>query len=463
MASYQTSLQSSALLWSMASLGNKNGGGGSGEPGKPGTQWYFLPGPIAENEPAQSFMNIGDIVLDETDTELFRVVQQGSQKVLSSTGVTLRPESEQQKSLYQLYLDLKPPVPLSELQFKDRFLEALEEHPQFNLYEFYKTSGGLKYTTEADFNEQFIKLMDFDLDSIVTDRIISKDGKNHVISDNNGIDALGEKIQIKSNSDLIIEAKNTNLISETMSISATGDMTDGSLTIEGLKDPVNDLDAVNKRTLDKAVLDLEDKIDTVQSDLEDKINTVDAKVDALDKREDDHYVNVLDLINKLNDKHNEDINNLLTTINTKFTELKTEISDYLTEQLPIMIEAEVKKQLADINPGGCNCDYPPDVVDGNVWPETDKEVLVFDNGKATSTDFDYVMTSNVSPDTIETIYREIWGGDSNPNDDPEFMSFTEWLQDKDLTEIFWGGDSNEKDDIIQQYRIWNGGSATSKW
>lgn len=462
MASNYSSLQASALLWSMASLGNSgSGGGGSGTPGKDGNNWIVVNEPLSDGFTAPLGSKINDLVMDNTG-EIFRVINDNGNLVVVSTGVTLSPTIEQ-KSLYQLYLDLKPVTPLTEAQFKDRFLEALEEHEDFNLFEFYKTSGGLKYTTEADFNAQFIKLMDFDLDSIVTDRIISKDGKNHVISDNDGIDALGEKIQIKSNSDLIIEAKNTNLISETMSISATGDMTDGSLTIEGLKDPVNDLDAVNKRTLDKAVLDLEDKIDTVQSDLEDKINTVDAKVDALDKREDDHYVNVLDLINKLNDKHNEDINNLLTTINTKFTELKTEISDYLTEQLPVMIEAEVKKQLADINPGGCNCDYPPDVVDGNVWPETDKEVLVFDNGKATSTNFDYVMTSNVPPDTIETIYREIWGGDSNPNDDPEFMSFTEWLQDKDLTEIFWGGDSNEKDDIIQQYRIWNGGSATSKW
>lgn len=445
-----------SLIWSMASLGNSgNGGGGSGEKGEPGTSWIVLNEPLSDGFTAPLGSRIGDLVLDSTG-EIFRVTNDSENLILTSTGVTLSPTVDQ-KSLYQLYLDLKPPVPLSELQFKNRFLEALEEYPQFNLYEFYKTSGGLKYTTEADFNAQFIKLMDFDLDSIVTDRIISKDGKNHVISDNDGIDALGEKIQIKSNSDLIIEAKNTNLISETMSISATGDMTDGSLTIEGLKDPVNDLDAVNKRTLDKAIYYLETKIEVVKSDLEDKINEVDDKVDTLDKREEDHYVNILDLINKLNDKYTQDINNLITTINDKFIELKTEISDYLTEQLPVMIEEEVKKQLADINPGGCNC---PGIIDGNVWPETDKEVLTFDNGSATDRNFDYIMLDYDDP-AIEGDMFRIADGNVN-NNTTNTMSFQEWLEVKGLTVVFDGMSAEDKSNLFQAY-LYDGGSATSKW
>lgn len=455
MASNYSSLQASALLWSMASLGNSgNGGGGPGTPGKDGNNWIVVNEPLTDGFTAPLGSKANDLVLDSTG-EIFRVINDSGNLVVVSTGVTLSPTVDQ-KSLYQLYLDLSPTTPLTEAQFKTRFLEALEEHEDFNLFEFYKTSGGLKYTTEADFNDQFIKLMDFDLDSIVTDRIISKDGKNHVISDNDGIDALGEKIQIKSNNNLNIEAKDTTLTSETIAISATGDTTDGSLTIQGLKDPVADLDAVNKRTLDKAVSDLEDKIDTVQSDLEDKIKAVDDKVDALDKREADHYVNVLDLINKLNDKHNEDINNLITTINTKFTELKDEISDYLTDQLPGMIEAEVKKQLADINPGGCDWD----VVDGNVWPETDKEVLTFDNGNATSTNFDYVMLDYDDPAIDGDMFRIADGNvDSNTTNT---MSFQEWLEVKNLTIIYDSGDANTKDELFQRY-LYDGGSATSKW
>lgn len=445
MANYQTSLQSSALLWSMASLANKGGGSGS-EPGRPGSQWYFLPGPIAENQPAESYMNVGDIVMDEVDTELFRVVNQGGQKVLSSTGVTLRPESEQQKSLYELYLCLEPIAPLTESQFRTRFLEALEDHPQFNLYEFYKSNSGVEYLTEQEFNEHFVALMDFDFQALET-----------------SVNSL-------------------------------------KTTVNNLSDKVTNLETQHTQDIQ----DLTDKINAVDTKVDNLETKHDADLNALKKQHQDDVDELSGLIDGLtteNTKLKQDVVDLQEQVDGLENNIITAINVFLTQKLPELVEQEVAKQLENWTPpeGGsttccdvlntlttaniidgnkkegektkidlldgnyisgpniivngcsCSCCIPKFIIDGaSEWTEEIKESLViFWNGDANTRDFEYIVETEGDTDG-----KIAWAGDADPSDDDasQFMSFDDWIKFHGLETIYANANDDDKQDIYNTYK-----------
>lgn len=539
-----------SLIWSMASLGsinNSGGGEGSGTPGKDGNNWLVVNEPLSDNFPSPLGSKKGDLVLDNSG-EIFRVVEKGENLVLESTGVTLSPTIDQ-KSLYQLYLDLKPTSPLTENQFHDRFLEALEDSENFNLFEFYQASGGLKYTTEKEFNDTFVKLMDFDPDTILTDRIVSENKKNHVISDNEGIDALGEKIKLESKTSIDVKAVNFLLDAQGITIKDSNNPDAESVIITNVIDPVNDLDAVNKRTLDNSVKNLTDALKELEDNLTDTIAVLETKHDkdiadinklivdtqqtitdleakhdkdiadvnqtitdletkhdldmsnlksdlktladqhvkdiitlqeSITDLKDLHDKDIADLLSKIKDltdenttikqtitdletKHDEDIENLQNQITNLENSVITAINNYLTEQLPGMIEDEVKKQLADLE-GGCNCDpnYPPDVIDGNTdITQTPYEILVVDNGDANDTEFDYIMMTSNRPDALNG-NRLLEGGDA-VNNMHNKLTFEEWMKAMNLTKVYDGGSAEQKDEIMGQYFVWLGGSATSEY
>ena len=159
----------------------------------------------------------------------------------------------------------------------------------------------------------------------------------------------------------------------------------------------------------------------------------------------------------------EDIENLQNQITNLENSVITAINSYLTEQLPGMIEDEVKKQLADLE-GGCNCDpnYPPDVIDGNTdITQTPYEILVVDNGDANDTEFDYIMMTSNRPDALNG-NRLLEGGDA-VNNMRNKLTFEEWIEAMNLTKVYDGGSAEQKDEIMGQYFVWLGGSATSEY
>lgn len=447
MASNYSTLQASALLWSMASLGNSgNGSGGSGTPGKDGNNWIIVNEPLSDGFSAPLGSKEGDLIVD-SDTEVFRVVNQGGNLVVVSTGVTLRPESEQQKSLYQLYLGLEPMAPaLTESQFRTRFLEALEDNPQFNLYEFYKSNSGVEYLTEQEFNEHFVALMDFDFQALET-----------------SINAL-------------------------------------KTTVNNLSDKVTSLET--QHTQD--IKDLTDKINTVDT----KVDNLEAKHDAdLDALREQHQSDVeelsglIDGLTTENSKLKQDVADLQEQFTNLENNVVVVINKFLQDNLPGIVADEVAKQLENWTPpeGGsttccdilntlttaniidgnkqegektkidlldgnyisgpniivngcsCSCCIPKFIIDGaSEWTEEIKESLViFWNGDANTRDFEYVVETEGDTDG-----KIAWAGDADPSDDDEsqFMSFDDWIKFHGLETIYANANDDDKQDMYNTYK-----------
>lgn len=130
-----------------------------------------------------------------------------------------------------------------------------------------------------------------------------------------------------------------------------------------------------------------------------------------------------------------------------------------------MVEEEVKKYLQDNPPeGGCNCEYPPDIIIGGDAETNIKDtILIFDNGDSDDVNFDYIMADFEDNAVIEPVDRVIFAGDADPSDDKKYLSFEEWIKAKNLDNLYYGGNSEQKEQIENMYILWNGGGANTSW
>lgn len=188
-----------ALVYSLYALGNSGdgSGGGGSTPSTSSQQWFVVNEPLSDGGSAPFGAKVGDLVLDNSG-EIFNVVNSSDGYVLETTNVVLGGGTGEQKSLYELYVQV----------FNDT-----------------NTDPEQTALTEVEFNQNFIQLVSNSGQIGVTDRIISSDGKSSAI------------------------ASETGLV-----INSTVDEVDGAVEVHNLKDPVSDLDAVNLRYL-KAYVD----------------------------------------------------------------------------------------------------------------------------------------------------------------------------------------------------------------
>ncbi len=435
-----------SLIWSLAALGNSgSGGSGTGQKGEPGTAWVVYDNILDTGFPIPyPTLRNNDLVLDSTG-EIFRVETQNGEKVVVSTGVTLTSETVS-KSLYQLYEDLQPVPKYTESQFRTRFLEALEDHPQFNLYEFYKSNKGVEYLTEQEFNEHFVALMDFDFQALET-----------------SVNSLKTTVNNLSDKVTTLETQHTQ-------------------DIQNLTDKINAVDT---------------KVDNLEA-------KHDADLNALKKQHQDDVDELSGLIDGLtteNGKLKQDIADLQEQVDGLENNIITAINVFLTQKLPELVADEVAKQLENWTPpeGGsttccdvlntlttaniidgnkkevektkidlldgnyisgpniivngcsCSCCIPKFIIDGaSEWTEEIKESLViFWNGDANTRDFEYVVETE--GDTKNFV---VWSGDADPSDDDEsqFMSFDDWIKFHGLETIYANANENDKQDMYNTYQ-----------
>lgn len=114
--------------------------------------------------------------------------------------------------------------------------------------------------------------------------------------------------------------------------------------------------------------------------------------------------------------------------------------------------------------GSCDC-QPPDVIEGgDAGVGKQDVVLVWDNGNATATDFDYIMADFYDPAITETDDRIALGGDADPSDDEkDILTFEQWLEKINKLNVYNGGSAEEKAQLENSYILYMGGSATSNW
>lgn len=437
------SLSAAALVYSLASLSGAGSGGGSGQKGEQGTIWEVVSYPLTDGMSSPIGLRPGDLVLDSYG-EIYRIEEQNGELVTISTGVTLSPTVDS-KSLYELYTDLQPNPKYTESQFRTRFLEALEDNPQFNLYEFYKSNKGVEYLTEQEFNEHFVALMDFDFQALET-----------------SINSL-------------------------------------KTTVNNLSDKVTTLET--QHTQD--IKDLTDKITAVDTKVDNLETKHDADLNALKKQHQDDVDELSGLIDGLtaeNSKLKTDIADLQEQVNNLESNVITAINLFLKDKLPGMVADEVAKQLENWTPpeGGsttccdvlntlttaniidgnkqegektkidlldgnyisgpniivngcsCSCCIPKFIIDGaSEWTEEIKESLViFWNGDANTRDFEYVVETEGDTDS------QVWGGDADPSDDDEsqFMSFDDWIKFHGLETIYANATEDDKQDMYNTYK-----------